>query len=123
MKFLQQLKRSRAFTLIEIMVVIAIISTLLVLASYSFLTIRNKIRKTSCRENMRQIYKAAVLCQTERSDLDNKNLTVGKLVELGYLRSRPKCPAGGSYSITDEDGHLKVSCFKTNNNDDHGFIQ
>ncbi len=116
-------KKTNAFTLIELMIVIAIISVLLLLASFSFMSIRNRIRKTSCRENMRIIYKAAVLAQTERSDLDNKNLTVGKLVELGYLRKRPKCPAAGSYSITDEEGDLKVSCFKTNNNDDHGFYQ
>jgi len=123
MKILPNNRKNAAFTLVELVVVIAIISILLVLATYSFLNIRNRIRKTSCRENMRVIYKGAILCQTERANIDNKNLTVGKLAELGYLRSRPKCPAGGSYSITDEDEHLKVSCFKTNNDDDHGFIQ
>ncbi|GAB4282633.1 MAG: hypothetical protein Kow0029_28310 [Candidatus Rifleibacteriota bacterium] len=105
------------------MIVISIIAVLVTLAAYSFVGIRNRIRKTSCRENMRIILQAAILCQTEHPEIDNKNLTVAKLVELKYLKSRPRCPAGGSYSITDESENTRVTCFKTNNGDDHGYVE
>ena len=59
--------RLRGFTLIEIVIVIAIIAILLTLATYSFRNIRKKVRRTSCRENMRIIQQAAFLCQTERA--------------------------------------------------------
>ncbi|MDN5278395.1 MAG: hypothetical protein PWR01_2360 [Clostridiales bacterium] len=105
------------------MVVIGVISILIALASWSFLGIRNRIRKTSCRENMRIIHQAVFLCQTEHPEIDNKNLTIAKLVSMKYLKKRPVCPAGGSYSITDEDANVRVTCFKTNNGDDHGFVE
>lgn len=116
-------KKSKGFTLIELMIVISIIAILLALATYSFLGIRKKVRKTSCRENMRIIQQAVFMCQTENSNLDNKNLTIGKLFEMKYIKKRYSCPAGGNYSITDESENTRITCFKTNNGDDHGFVE
>ena len=115
--------RARGYTLIELMIVTLIISILLVLASYSYTGIRNRIRKTSCLENMRVIYKAAVLCQTERADLDSKNLTVKLLDDAGYLRRRPACPSNGKYWIQSEKDNLRVTCVETNDGSNHGYYE
>lgn len=113
----------RGFTLVEIMIVITIISVLMMLASFSYVNIRDRIRKTSCMENMRTIYKATMLAQTERSDLDNKNLTVKMLCDENYLRRRPTCPAKGKYWIQGEKGKLRVSCVETIDGSDHGYFE
>ena len=126
MSYLQLTKTDntkKGFTLIELMIVIAIIAILLSLAAFSFRNIRKKIRKSACRENMRIVFNAAVLCQTENPKMDAKNLTVGYLFNNGYLRRKIKCPSGGSYSITGEEDNLTVACFKTLSGDDHGCYQ
>lgn len=111
------------FNLIELMIAIAIISLLISLAAWSFLRIRSRIRTTSCRENMKVIHRAALSLQTERADLDGENLTVRKLMDLRYLRTRPVCPSGGKYWIQGEDQNLRVTCKETTDGDDHGYIE
>ncbi len=112
----------KGFTLIELLIVIGVIGILMALAAYSFGNIRRKVRKTSCRENLRIIQQAAVLAQMENSNLSGKNLTVKTLFEMGYLKKLYKCPSGGSYAVTDESENLKVTCFKTTSGDDHGYV-
>ncbi len=116
-------RKNRGFTLIELMIVIAIISILVALASFSFSNIRNRIRRTSCRENLRVLLAAALQCQTEMTSGDISNLTVEKLKELGYLRRTPVCPCAGRYWIQNEKEKLRVSCVETNNGDDHGYLE
>ncbi|HAE39702.1 MAG TPA: hypothetical protein DCG57_13875 [Candidatus Riflebacteria bacterium] len=115
--------RSGGFTLIEIMIVITIISVLMMLVSYSYVGIRGRIRKTSCMENMRVIYKAATLCQTERNDLDSSNLTEKLLFDQGYLRRRATCPSKGRYWIQGEKDKLRVSCVETQDGSEHGYFE
>ena len=114
---------SRGFSLVELMIVIAVMSVLISLAAWSFLGIRGRIRKTSCHENMRTILHAANLAVTERSDLDGKNLTVRTLMDARFLRTKPVCPAGGKYWINGESDNLRVTCTETNDGDDHGFVE
>ncbi len=115
--------KKSGFTLIELMIVVLIISVLMAMAAYSYRGIRNRIRRTSCRENMRLIRQAYFLAQTEHPEIDNKNLTVPMLVKMGYLKKKPVCPSGGSYWITEEEENTRVSCVKTPDGQDHGYIE
>jgi len=120
---MEKRRKLRGFTLIELMITVLIISVLLAMAAYSYVGIRNRIRRTSCRENMRIIRKAFFLAQTENPQLDNANLTVAKLVKLGYLKKKPVCPSGGSYWISDEKDEIRVTCVKTPDGQDHGYVE
>lgn len=116
-------REDRGFTLIELMVVIFVIGILVALASFSYRSIRQRLHRTSCRENMRIIQQAAVLCQTDHPEFEQGNLSVTDLVEMGYLRKRYRCPSGGQYAITREEAHVRVTCFKTNDGSDHGWFE
>ena len=118
----KQIRQKKGFTLIELMITIMIIGILLAMVSYSYVNIRNRIRKTSCRENMRLIRQAFFLAQTEHPELDNKNLTVPMLVKLGYLKTKPNCPSGGTYWIQDEDADTRVTCKNAPKGQEHGYV-
>jgi hypothetical protein len=45
------------------------------------------------------------------------------LVKMGYLKKKPVYPSGGSYWITEEEENTRVSCVKTPDGQDHGFIE
>lgn len=115
-------RKVRGFSLIELMITIAIMSVLISLAAYSFLEIRNRIRRASCHENMRTILRASILAQTERSDLDGQNLTVQKLIELRYLKAKFACPSGGTYWIQSEKENIRVTCKNATDGSDHGYM-
>ncbi|HNV69517.1 MAG TPA: prepilin-type N-terminal cleavage/methylation domain-containing protein [Candidatus Ozemobacteraceae bacterium] len=113
----------RGFTLIEIMIVVLIIGILVTFASFSYRHLRQRVQRVSCRENLRILQQAAVLCQTEHAELDNNDLTPGRLFQLGYLKKVLRCPAGGQYAITQEKGYIEASCFKTLDGTDHGSFK
>ena len=116
-------RKGQGFTLIELTVVIFVIGILVALASFSYRGIRQRIHRTSCRENLRIIHQAAVLCQTDHPQFEKGNLSVTDLLEMGYLRKRYRCPTGGQYAITREEAHVRVTCFKTSDGTDHGWFE
>lgn len=116
----QNINYRKAFTLIEIMIVVLIMSVLMAMANFSFRAIRSKVRETSCIANMRSILNAAIFAQTESADISN--LTVKNLVERGYLKQAPKCPSGGKYWVQGEQDGLKVTCVEAPEGIDHGYL-
>ena len=88
------------FTLVEIMIVVAIIGLLAAIAIPNFVKARTTAQKNACINNLRQIDGAK-----QQWALDNKmsNLaTPGPTVLFGpgqYLPKTPYCPSGGWYGI------------------------
>lgn len=88
----------RAFTLVEIMIVVLIVGILLAVAVPNFMTARETSRSKSCSANLNQIASAK-----ERYALDNHladGTAVAGLSSLtNYIETKPECPSGGTYTV------------------------
>jgi prepilin-type N-terminal cleavage/methylation domain-containing protein len=93
--------RKGGFTLVEIMIVVAIIGLLAAIAIPNFVTARQRAQVNTCIANMKQIEGAieTYMLETRTADMPG---SVGALVTANYIRSEPYCPAGAvgsSYPI------------------------
>lgn len=86
------------FTLVEIMIVVAIIGLLAAMALPSFSRARNTAQQNACINNLRQIDSAKEQWSLAASKSDGDD-PVTTAVD-GYIKgsTSPKCPGGGSYS-------------------------
>ncbi len=85
--------KKRGFTLVEIMIVVAIIGLLAAIAIPSFQKIRSESRKSTCANNLRLIRDAGEQLAMTSNLTANAVITVSELA--GYLKNGiPKCPEG-----------------------------
>jgi len=91
------------FTLVEIMIVVAIIGLLAAIAIPSFLHARSKSQATACINNLRQIETAVQQVAIEKrkhvGDILNYPDDITPYIKLNSASSIPPCPAGGTYSL------------------------
>jgi len=85
----------KGFTLVEIMIVVAIIGLLAAIAIPNFVQARTNAQTNACIANMKQLEGAVVLFNLDNG-ADPAN--VAALVP-NYLTAAPACPSGGAYTI------------------------
>jgi prepilin-type N-terminal cleavage/methylation domain-containing protein len=89
-----------AFTLLEIMIVVAIIGLLMAIAIPNWAKTRSRAQIDTCRENLSQIETAKQLWGLETGKTTGDEPVDGELFGVGlYLKSKPECPAGGTYTV------------------------
>ena len=91
----------RGFTLVEIMIVVAIIGLLCSIAIPSLVHARTSSQQNACMNNLRQIDGAAQTWALETRHTSSDPYTMS--VVMPYLKldkagNLPACPAGGTYT-------------------------
>ncbi len=94
MKFNCNQKRTNGFTLVEIMIVVAIIGLLATIAIPNFVKARNSAQAKVCVSNMERIAAAIDLFALENNKADGDPVTANEVKT--YIKGNvvPKCPAG-----------------------------
>ena len=101
-------KQKKGFTLVEIMIVVAIIALLAAIAVPSFMKARTDTMTNTCKNNLRMI-DAAI----DQYALANSNAVASSMAALvgtnSYIKDTPSCKGGGSYTLPTALGG-KTSC-------------
>jgi len=89
-----------AFTLVEIMIVVAIIGLLAAVAIPNLITARKKAQRQACIMNMKAIAGAKEnwALDYKKGDADTPSDT-DLFGRDKYIENKPACPAGGTYNI------------------------
>jgi prepilin-type N-terminal cleavage/methylation domain-containing protein len=92
--------RRSAFTLVEIMIVVAIIGLLAAIAIPNFIKAREASQKNACIANLKQIDGAKNTWALEQKKV-NADVPVDSDLfgTTLYIREKPSCPANGTYNL------------------------
>ncbi|MFY9233340.1 MAG: prepilin-type N-terminal cleavage/methylation domain-containing protein [Fimbriimonadaceae bacterium] len=95
---MKRIRKTKGFTLVEIMIVVLIIGILLAIAVPNFIKSRETSRKQTCIGNLKQVDSAK-----EQWAMEN-NKTTGDAVVWAdltpnYIKAQPSCPSGGAYTV------------------------
>ena len=98
---------AKGFTLVEIMIVVAIIGIIIAIAVPAFLRARENSRGRACQTNLKQIDGAMEQYALEFKVPKGGSIAMTDLTKPpkagtgeGYLKVEPTCPSSGTYTVT-----------------------
>ena len=96
--------RKSGFTLVEIMIVVAIIGLLAAIAIPNFVKARQSSQVNACIANLKQIEGAKANWAMENRKTNADTPTDANLFgATAYIRVKPTCPGGGAYTLNAVD--------------------
>jgi prepilin-type N-terminal cleavage/methylation domain-containing protein len=102
------------FTLVEIMIVVAIIGLLAAIAIPNFVRARATSQANACINNMRQIDAAVNEFAMEKNKVTGATVDyptdITPYIKLNTNSSIPPCPAGGTYNVGTVGAIPSVTC-------------
>jgi len=114
-------RRGEAFTLVEIMIVVAIIGMLAAIAIPNFVKARNTAQANACINNMRQIDSAIQQWALEKGKKDTDPVVESEIKEYIKGSEMPTCPAGhATYTVgPNVNSNPSVTCPNADSNPPH----
>src|SRR3954453_13069393 len=102
--------RRAGFTLVEIMIVVAIIALLAAIAIPNFVKARGNSQKSACIANLKQMDGAKATWAMEQKKANSDSPADSDLFgSTAYIRIKPTCPANGTYDVDQVDARPTCS--------------